>query len=68
LDKKLKFIKKVKFGLRNIVEGQLRLRLKKVGKTKKHGTIITFEPDPEIFPEIEWNWNQISEYLRNKPI
>ena len=41
-------------------------KIKEIGKTDKTGTIITFEPDPEIFPEIEWNWKTILSYLREQ--
>jgi DNA gyrase subunit B len=40
--------------------------VKPVGKSKKTGTTITFEPDPSIFPEIVWNWNKIVDYLRQQ--
>ena len=40
--------------------------VKAKGKSAKTGTIITFSPDPEIFPEIEWNWNKIVDYLRQQ--
>lgn len=46
--------------------GQVKGPLKKVGKTDKTGTVITFEPDPEIFPEIKWNWKKITNYLREQ--
>jgi len=45
---------------------------KPVGKTKKlaasklHGTIITFKPDPTIFPETTWNWDTIVNHLRQQ--
>src|SRR5882724_6035146 len=45
---------------------------KPVGKTKKiaasklHGTIITFNPDPSIFPELGWNWDTIVSHLRQQ--
>tara|TARA_B100000745_G_scaffold219274_1_gene146015 strand:+ start:27892 stop:29886 length:1995 start_codon:yes stop_codon:yes gene_type:complete len=39
---------------------------KKLGTSKKHGTIITFEPDPIIFPEIEFHWKTIVEHLRQQ--
>ena len=41
-------------------------KIKATGTTKKTGTVITFEPDPEIFPEIKWNWKTISNYLREQ--
>ncbi len=40
--------------------------VKKLGPSKKTGTIITFEPDPEIFPEIEFNWKTITSHLRQQ--
>jgi len=46
--------------------GEVQAPVKKIGETTKHGTIITFEPDPEIFPEIEWNWGKITNYLREQ--
>ncbi len=36
------------------------------GKTKITGTAITFQPDPEIFKEINFNWDKISDYLRQQ--
>ncbi len=41
-------------------------KIKRTGKTTKKGTVITFEPDPQIFSEIEWNWKTISSYLREQ--
>ncbi len=40
--------------------------VKKLGSSKITGTIITFEPDPEIFPEIKFNWNTIVSHLRQQ--
>ena len=40
--------------------------VKSVGTSKRTGTTITFDPDPSIFPEIEWNWNKIVDYLRQQ--
>ncbi len=36
------------------------------GKSQKNGTVITFSADPEVFPEISWNWNKIIDYLRQQ--
>ncbi|MEA2007246.1 MAG: DNA topoisomerase (ATP-hydrolyzing) subunit B [Patescibacteria group bacterium] len=41
-------------------------KIKSTGKTDKTGTTISFEPDPEIFPKIEWNWKKIAGYLRQQ--
>lgn len=46
--------------------GKAKAKLKSTGKTDKTGTTITFEPDPKIFPKIEWNWKTITEYLREQ--
>ena len=40
--------------------------VKKVGTTKFRGTIVTFEPDEQIFKEINFNWNQIVSHLRQQ--
>ncbi len=38
--------------------------LKKIGKTKNTGTKITFKPDPEVFKSIEFNFDILSQRLR----
>jgi DNA gyrase subunit B len=40
--------------------------IKKEGKTDLNGTIITFNPDPSIFPVIEFNWDTIVSHLRQQ--
>ncbi len=40
--------------------------VKKVGKTSKTGTTVTFQPDPEIFSEINWDWDKIITHLRQQ--
>ncbi|MDP1884607.1 MAG: DNA topoisomerase (ATP-hydrolyzing) subunit B [Candidatus Moranbacteria bacterium] len=46
--------------------GKPTAQVKSNGKTKRTGTTITFSPDPEIFPEINWNWNKIVDYIRQQ--
>ena len=46
--------------------GKKKAPVKKVGATKWNGTIVTFEPDGQIFKEIEWNWSQIVNHLRQQ--
>ncbi|MFZ2303450.1 MAG: DNA topoisomerase subunit B [Minisyncoccia bacterium] len=46
--------------------GKRKSAVKKVGTTKFHGTIVTFEPDELIFKEMGWNWNQIINHLRQQ--
>ncbi len=46
--------------------GKKKAAVKKVGTTKKRGTIITFEPDPTIFSTIEFNYKRIITHLRQQ--
>jgi DNA gyrase subunit B len=42
-------------------------KVKKVGASKEHGTIVFFKPDATIFKEgIEWNWEKIVTHLRQQ--
>jgi len=42
-------------------------RVKKIGISKEHGTIVLFKPDPIIFKEgIEWSWEKIVAHLRQQ--
>ena len=41
-------------------------KIKELGKSKRTGTIITFTPDPSIFPEIVFSWKRIVEHLRQQ--
>ncbi len=40
--------------------------VKKVSSSKFNGTVITFEPDKEIFKEIEFDWDKIVNRLRQQ--
>ncbi|MFC1644482.1 DNA topoisomerase (ATP-hydrolyzing) subunit B [Patescibacteria group bacterium] len=40
--------------------------VKPVGKTDHTGTVITFQADPEIFPEIKYSWKKIIDYVRQQ--
>jgi DNA gyrase subunit B len=46
--------------------GKAKAKVKKVGSSDFRGTIITFEADPQIFPEIVYEWNRIREHLRQQ--
>ncbi|MFQ5541008.1 MAG: DNA topoisomerase subunit B [Candidatus Paceibacteria bacterium] len=46
--------------------GKAKARVKKNGSSDFTGTIITFEPDPEIFKEIAFEWNKIVSHLRQQ--
>ena len=39
-------------------------KLKKIGKTKNTGTKVTFKPDPEIFDTLDFNFDILSQRLR----
>jgi DNA gyrase subunit B len=48
------------------VRGLPQYPLKQTGKTKKRGTKITFKPDAEIFEVTEFNFDTLSQRLREK--
>ena len=51
-----------------IFQGQeQRPQVKKIGSSKLHGTIVTFEPDAEIFKEgIDFEWNRVVTHMRQQ--
>ncbi|MDD5552062.1 MAG: DNA topoisomerase (ATP-hydrolyzing) subunit B [Candidatus Pacebacteria bacterium] len=48
------------------VRGKPKCKVKMVGKCKKTGTKITFEPDPEIFEKIDFSWKKVLNHLREQ--
>ena len=46
--------------------GVIKTKVKKIGACKKTGTIITFDPDPEIFKEIRYDSKRVLERLREQ--
>jgi len=47
--------------------GKRKAAVKKIGSSKLHGTIVTFEPDAEIFKEgIDFEWNRIVNHMRQQ--
>jgi len=46
--------------------GIAKARVKKLGKTKHNGTIVMFQADPTIFPEIKFEWKKIVNHLRQQ--
>lgn len=44
--------------------GKPKTRLKKIGKTKNTGTKVTFRPDTGVFDSIEFNFETLSQRLR----
>ena len=47
-------------------QGKRKGAVKKVGNSKLHGTIITFQPDPAIFPDTNFSFERISNHLRQQ--
>ena len=47
-------------------QGKRKALVKKVGPSKLRRTIISFEPDPEIFKEIKFEWNTIVNRFRQQ--
>ena len=42
-------------------------KVKKIGPSKLHGTIVSFKPDVTIFKEgVEWDWSKIVAHLRQQ--
>lgn len=47
-------------------QGKPQFKVKAVGKTKQRGTVITFEPDIEIFKEVKFNFQRVVDRLREQ--
>lgn len=47
-------------------QGKKKALVKKVGASKLHGTIITFEPDQEIFKDLKFDWNTVVNHIRQQ--
>ncbi|MEK7227400.1 MAG: DNA topoisomerase subunit B [Patescibacteria group bacterium] len=47
-------------------QGKPKSKVKKVEGSNLHGTIITFEPDPAIFPDTNFNFDRIVAHLRQQ--
>jgi len=64
--------------LQEYSKGKRKAVVKKIGKSKLHGTIVTFEPDQEIFSakggsasggkddSIKFDWNTIVNHIRQQ--
>lgn len=46
--------------------GKAKAKVKKLGKTKFQGSIVSFQADPTIFPEIKYDWKKIISHLRQQ--
>jgi DNA gyrase subunit B len=47
-------------------QGQKKAAVKKVGTTKNQGTIITFQPDPTIFPDTSLSFDRVVTHMRQQ--
>lgn len=47
-------------------QGKKKGPVKKIGSTKKNGSIITFQPDPVIFPDTNFSFDRIVSHLRQQ--
>ena len=47
-------------------KGKKKGPVKKIGSSKKNGTIITFEPDQEIFKQIVFDWGTVVSHIRQQ--
>ncbi len=52
--------------MQEYVQGKKKASVRKLGASKFTGTVITFEPDTEIFETVEFNWNKIVGHLRQQ--
>lgn len=47
-------------------QGKPRAKVKMVEKSKLRGTVVTFQPDVEIFKEVKFDWNRIVHHYREQ--
>ncbi len=47
-------------------KGKAKTKVKKIGKCRETGTTVIFEPDPEIFKEINFDLKKILDHLRQQ--
>lgn len=47
-------------------KGVKKNNVKKVGPSKLNGTVVTFQPDKEIFKETDFDWNKVINRLREQ--
>lgn len=47
-------------------KGKPTTKVKKIGKCRDHGTTVIFEPDPTVFPKIEFSFKKIIDHLRQQ--
>ncbi len=55
-----------KVWMQEYTRGKPRAAVKKIGNADGTGTAVTFEPDPEIFKDIKFDFNRILNHLREQ--
>lgn len=53
-----------KIWMQEYERGKAKKDVQAIGITKTTGTKVSFRPDPQIFPEIEFSWKKILDYAR----
>lgn len=53
-----------KVWMQEYERGKAKENVRVIGTAKTTGTTVSFRPDPQIFPEIEFHWKKILDYVR----
>jgi DNA gyrase subunit B len=48
------------------VKGKPKAKVKKIAKSNAHGTVITFQPDVEIFKDVKFSFTKVIDHLRQQ--
>jgi len=52
--------------IQEYAKGKKKESVKKIGKSERRGTIVTFEPDKEIFPDVRFDFEKVVSHLRQQ--
>ncbi|MBI2100095.1 MAG: type IIA DNA topoisomerase subunit B [Candidatus Vogelbacteria bacterium] len=52
--------------MQEYARGAKQSAVKKVGPSKLHGTVITFQPDPTVFSATAYDWERVVNHLRGQ--
>ena len=55
-----------KLWMQEFQRGKALKKVKPIGSAKGTGTTISFIPDPQIFPQIEFSWQTVLDHLRQQ--
>ena len=55
-----------KIWMQEFKRGKPSTKIKPIGTTKETGTVILFQPDSEMFPEIKFDWDKIVSRMRQQ--